>query len=51
MKYLHFARDNYYPNIPVEEAAQYLGACLEIKTETNTAESLLMVFRLYDKRK
>ena len=42
MKYLHFARDNFYENIEVEEAARILAERLKKKSEDlNSAKELL----------
>lgn len=50
MKYVHFARDNFYPNIPVEKAAKWL---LEKKMGKNFSEKnkkeMLEEFRRWDK--
>lgn len=52
MKYVHFARDNFYPNVKVEEAATWL-----LKTHyrkrlrgEQTAKSLLLALRKEDKK-
>jgi len=52
MKYVHFARDNFYPNVRVEEAASWL-----LKTHSRkrlrgeqTAKSLLLLLRKEDKK-
>ncbi len=48
MKYVHFARDNYYPNVPVVEAATWLAEELGVKMEEKKAKDLLIGFRVYD---
>ncbi len=47
MKYLHFTRDNYYKNIDIEEAIQYLLSKYMIE-ESNNLETALMTFRKID---
>ncbi len=49
MKYLHYSRDNYYPNMAVEEAGNYLYNLLGNTTANLSAEELLLWFRKYDK--
>ena len=44
MKYVHFARDNYYPDVPVEAAASWLLEELELPT-TKNARTLLGIYR------
>jgi len=46
MKYLHFMRDNYCPNVPVQEAAKHLLEKLSVSTETDQ----LNAFRDIDKK-
>jgi len=51
LKYVHFARDSFYPNIPVTSATKWLlEQHFEIKIENPTAENLLLVFREIDKK-
>lgn len=45
MKLIHFLRDEFYPNIPIEKAAAQL-----IKTDRKSAEELLEVYRINDLR-
>lgn len=49
MKYVHFARDNYYPNVPIEEAARTLLQKYYFKDMSGaSAKELLMEFRKKD---
>ena len=49
MKFVHFARDNYYPNIPVEEAARDLLQKYYFVDKSNAdAKELLLNFRKRD---
>ncbi|MFK8007020.1 MAG: glycosyltransferase family 2 protein [Saprospiraceae bacterium] len=49
MKYVHFARDNYYPNVPVEEAARALLQKYYFKDMSGaSAKELLLEFRKKD---
>ncbi len=45
MKFVHFLRDEYYPNIPIEEAAARL-----IQSEADTAETLLEEYKAIDRK-
>lgn len=50
MKYVHFARDHYYENIPVEEATKWLFANYYEQDESNTsAKELLLKMRTIDR--
>lgn len=53
MKYVHFMRDEYYPNVPIEEAATWflrIGSSFKKEDlEGNTAKDLLMKFRQWDR--
>ena len=49
MKYVHYARDNYYPNIPVEDAARALLQKKYFKEMGNaSAKELLLEYRKKD---
>jgi len=49
MKYVHFARDNYHPNVPVEEAASALLQKYYFKDMSGaSAKELLLEFRKKD---
>jgi DNA replicative helicase MCM subunit Mcm2 (Cdc46/Mcm family) len=49
MKYVHYARDNYYPNIPVEDAARALLQKNYFKEMGNaSAKELLLEYRKKD---
>ncbi len=49
MKYVHFARDNYYPNVPVEEAARALLQKYYFRDMSGAnAKELLLEFRKKD---
>lgn len=49
MKFVHFARDNYYPNVRVEEAAsELLDKYYFLKKEGADAKELLLEFRKKD---
>lgn len=48
MKYLHYTRDKYYPNIPVEDALDYLFEKLNLNPNT-TIEQKLVKLREIDK--
>ncbi len=43
MKFLHFARDNYYANIDIQHASQYLMNCYNIPTPKDMEEALLIL--------
>lgn len=49
MKYLHFARDEFYPNLPVKEAAVWLLRNLHLKNKKNwealSEKELLLEYR------
>ncbi|MEZ4965765.1 MAG: glycosyltransferase family 2 protein [Saprospiraceae bacterium] len=47
MKYVHHARDRYYPGVPVETAVR---AFLQWPTDKGTAREMLAVFRDMDRR-
>ncbi len=49
MKYLHFARDHYYKNVPVTETAGWLLKQLQIYNGEQNAESMLLAFRNLDR--
>ena len=46
MKYLHFMRDNYYPDIPVLDAANYLLSKLDLQKAKSEKDALLILRRL-----
>lgn len=48
MKYVHFARDHYYPDVAIEEAVDWLFVELGIDAEDST-EKRLIHLRKYDK--
>lgn len=49
MKYVHFARDHYHPNVPIEEAAKTLLQKFYFKDMGNaSAKELLLEFRRRD---
>ncbi len=49
MKFVHFARDNFYPNLPVREAViQYLKEVHNLQANEFSEKELLMWFREYD---
>jgi hypothetical protein len=52
MKYVHFSRDEFYPNIPVEEAAKWLliNYFKYSLPKTATAKVLLSLYRKEDKK-
>lgn len=51
LKFVHFARDHYYPNIPINEAAtQLLQMRWNIQTTTQDATNLLPIYRSLDKK-
>ncbi len=49
MKYLHYARDEYYPNIPVNTATDYLFEQLKIDNKISL-EQKLNTLRMFDKK-
>jgi len=49
LKYLHFARDYYYPNIPVHEAVQWVLEKLGLNPEHKSSYRLLKDLRYFDK--
>ncbi len=49
LKYVHFARDIRFPEIPVEEAAKKCIDLLGIISKEDDPKSLLQAFRLYEK--
>lgn len=50
LKYVHYARDHYYPNIPITQAAtQLLQQHWNIKATKTDAQSLLKIYRDLDK--
>ncbi len=49
MKFAHFARDNFYPNVPVATAATSLLNQLNIEAVNKNAKELLIKFRTLDK--
>lgn len=50
LKFVHFCRDKYYKDIPVEEAAKWvLGQHHKIETTYSTDKDLLLYFRNLDK--
>ncbi len=49
LKYIHFARDNYFPNIPVADAARRCFAMQGMAGEWVGAEDLLYEFRALDR--
>lgn len=48
LKYIHFTRDNYYENINVLEAANFLFSMMNLTKANNTKEALLL-FREIDR--
>jgi len=48
MKYVHFARDNYYSNVPVAAAATWLNRELKLDIASDNAKDLLVGLRKYD---
>ena len=48
MKYVHFARDHYYPNIEIEKAINWL--CEIYHREAMTAKEMLLFLRKEDKK-
>ena len=48
LKYIHFARDHYYPNIPIVEAARWLGNELGLE-QLDNPKDCLEAFRLHDR--
>ncbi len=48
MKYLHFVRDNYYGNIDITDASQYLMKFYNIPNPTDL-EKVLFILRMVDK--
>jgi hypothetical protein len=52
MKFVHFARDHYYPNVPVEQGARWLLKELVQETaEKASAKELLLRFRGLDRNR
>lgn len=50
LKFTHFARDNFYENIPVSDSARQLLSALNIKLQENiTDEELLEIYRNLEK--
>ena len=50
MKFVHYARDNFYPNVPVREAASWLAQNLDgFSSPETTEKELLQWFRMRDK--
>jgi len=50
MKFVHYSRDNFYPNVPVREAASWLARNLDGFSSAETTEKeLLQWFRMRDK--
>lgn len=50
MKYVHFTRDHYYPNVPVAEASQWLLNELKVTLPDNsTPKNMLITFRDLDR--
>ncbi len=45
MKYMHFARENYYPDVEVTAAAGWLADQLKISVTEPTPKSMLLAFR------
>lgn len=50
MKFAHFARDNFYANVPVATAAASLLNQINIEVVSNKAKDLLIAFRKLDKK-
>ena len=50
LKYVHFARDHFYPNIPVLEASKLLFEVNDWKFEGETAKDYLLHFRELDRK-
>ena len=49
LKYVHFARDHYYPNVPVKQAANELLQAMEYPAQ-DTAHDQLLLFRSMDRK-
>ena len=51
LKYIHFARDKFYPNIPVLEAAQWIIHEVVVKGDKSSSspEEALEALRQYDR--
>lgn len=49
LKYVHFCRDNFYPNVQLEQAIIWLFDQLEIEDDKNTLKSKLLELRKFDK--
>ena len=49
LKYLHFARDHFYANVPVKEAVEWLIDKLELPREGEDKIALLKVLRQFDR--
>ncbi|MBK7407538.1 MAG: glycosyltransferase family 2 protein [Saprospirales bacterium] len=49
MKYLHFAREKGFPDVPVTEAARWLLSELQPGTEGEGAKELLLAYRAVDR--
>jgi hypothetical protein len=50
MKYTHFARDRFYPDIPVTRAAGWLLNELGISEDASSAKELLLRYRNLDRK-
>ena len=49
LKYIHFARDHYYPNLPVEDAVKWLMDQLALPCRDMSKKELLMELRRFDR--
>ena len=50
LKYVHYARDNFYPNLPVQqEAKQLLIHCFQFNQNEKNPEILLQYYRSLEK--
>jgi len=49
LKYVHFARDHYYPNIPIQEGIAWLFDKYQIKVESHDLKEQLLALRKLNK--
>ncbi|MFY0608473.1 MAG: hypothetical protein JXR10_17270 [Cyclobacteriaceae bacterium] len=50
LKYVHFARDHYYPNAPLDEACAWVSKLLNINILGKSRREVLLELRRHDKR-
>lgn len=50
LKYVHFARDNFYPNVPIQQAAQGLLERIHGVTQAKNNRLLLEAYRSLDRK-